>query len=89
VILSPVRRWLLFGRQCPSSGYWILVVVGGADGVLIVCALEGTRLTAEEKAKFLNWTRLNVERHWSDREGPIMTSDVIVIDDPQGAQGGG
>eukprot|EP00624_Nannochloropsis_granulata_P006562 evm.model.NODE_49373_length_27502_cov_28.034180.1 len=40
-------------------------------------------LTEEDKAKWLTWTKVNVERHWDDPDGPLMTSDVIVIDDPQ------
>jgi hypothetical protein len=42
-----------------------------------------TRLLEEDKRKFLEWTRMNVERHWDDPDGPIMKSDVIIIDDPQ------
>lgn len=37
-----------------------------------------------DKAKWLEWTKMNVMRHWDGDEGPIKTSDVIVIDDPQG-----
>jgi len=40
-------------------------------------------LTEEDKAKWLAWTKVNVERHWDDPDGPLMTSDVIIIDDPQ------
>ncbi|EWM21967.1 trehalose synthase [Nannochloropsis gaditana] len=40
-------------------------------------------LEEEEKKKWLEWTQMNVERHWDDPDGPLMTSDVIVIDDPQ------
>lgn len=44
-----------------------------------------TRLSEDDKHKWLKWTKINVERHWDDPDGPIMTADVIVIDDPQGA----
>ncbi len=40
-------------------------------------------LDEADKAKWLAWTKMNVERHWGDPDGPLMTSDVIVIDDPQ------
>lgn len=42
------------------------------------------RLEDSDKAKWLEWTKMNVLRHWDGDEGPIQTSDVIVIDDPQG-----
>lgn len=45
------------------------------------------RLEEVDKAKWLEWTKMNVMRHWDADEGPIKTSDVIVIDDPQGARG--
>jgi len=51
--------------------------------VLQGVAPPDVRLTEEDKAKWLTWTKMNVERHWDDPDGPLMTSDVIVIDDPQ------
>ncbi|KAI9314469.1 hypothetical protein BX666DRAFT_1862426 [Dichotomocladium elegans] len=33
---------------------------------------------------FIDWSNENVERFWLGENGPIETSDVIVIDDPQG-----
>ncbi|CAG8742264.1 13685_t:CDS:2, partial [Racocetra fulgida] len=41
------------------------------------------RLTQDDKDAFINWSDNNVERFWCDEEGPIKTSDVIIIDDPQ------
>ena len=41
------------------------------------------RLEDEEKVKWLEWTRVNVQRHWDDPDGPLFNSDVVVIDDPQ------
>ncbi|KAI8066817.1 hypothetical protein BC940DRAFT_301627 [Gongronella butleri] len=40
-------------------------------------------LTEEDKQIFLDWTRENVERFWLGSDGPIVISDVIIIDDPQ------
>ncbi|KAJ3004613.1 hypothetical protein HKX48_001135 [Thoreauomyces humboldtii] len=42
-----------------------------------------THLEDEDKALFELWAKDNVLRYWSDEEGPLLTSDVIVIDDPQ------
>lgn len=42
------------------------------------------RLEDADKAKWSDWTRMNVQRHWDDTDGPLLSSDVIVIDDPQG-----
>ncbi|KAI9299653.1 hypothetical protein BJ944DRAFT_235515, partial [Cunninghamella echinulata] len=42
-----------------------------------------TRLTEEDKQTFINWSNENAERFWLDKDGPILNSDVIVIDDPQ------
>lgn len=63
-----------------SSSKWRLLryMFRGCRGIP-----AATRLTEEDKAKFLDWTRSNVERHWDDPDGPIMSSHVIVIDDPQ------
>ncbi|CAG8544527.1 1373_t:CDS:2 [Cetraspora pellucida] len=41
------------------------------------------RLTQEEKDAFIAWSNDNVEHFWCDEDGPIRTSDVIIIDDPQ------
>lgn len=41
-------------------------------------------LTDEDKQAFIDWSDENVRRFWLDDNGPIKTSDVIVIDDPQG-----
>ncbi|OBZ83263.1 Trehalose phosphorylase [Choanephora cucurbitarum] len=40
-------------------------------------------LTDEDKQAFIDWSDENVRRFWLDDNGPIKTSDVIVIDDPQ------
>ncbi|CAG8521583.1 3562_t:CDS:10 [Diversispora eburnea] len=42
-----------------------------------------TRLTQEDKDLFITWSNDNAEKFWSDAEGPLKTSDVIIIDDPQ------
>ncbi|RIB23632.1 Glycosyltransferase Family 4 protein [Gigaspora rosea] len=42
-----------------------------------------TRLTQDDKNAFLTWSENNVERFWGDEDGPIKTSDVVIIDDPQ------
>ncbi|CAG8535192.1 25914_t:CDS:10 [Dentiscutata erythropus] len=41
------------------------------------------RLTQDDKDAFIAWSDNNVERFWDDEDGPIKTSDVIIIDDPQ------
>ncbi|KAF7729511.1 hypothetical protein EC973_004185 [Apophysomyces ossiformis] len=51
--------------------------------VLQGVAPPGTRLTDEDKQIFLDWSRENVIRFWLQSKGPILNSDVIVIDDPQ------
>ncbi|KAL0082977.1 hypothetical protein J3Q64DRAFT_1750952 [Phycomyces blakesleeanus] len=40
-------------------------------------------LTEEEKQIFTDWSDDNANRFWVDNKGPILNSDVIVIDDPQ------
>ncbi|RHZ50570.1 hypothetical protein Glove_495g36 [Diversispora epigaea] len=42
-----------------------------------------TRLTQNDKDLFITWSNDNAEKFWSDDEGPLKTSDVIIIDDPQ------
>ncbi|KAG0171355.1 hypothetical protein DFQ28_005623 [Apophysomyces sp. BC1034] len=51
--------------------------------VLQGVAPAGTRLTEEEKQRFIDWSDENVTRFWLHDDGPIKNSDVIVIDDPQ------
>lgn len=41
------------------------------------------RLSEYDKQMFIDWSNENVERFWLGPKGPIMTSDVIVVDDPQ------
>ncbi|ORX60270.1 hypothetical protein DM01DRAFT_1316736 [Hesseltinella vesiculosa] len=41
-------------------------------------------LNEDDKEMFKEWTRENVERFWLGKDGPIASSDVIIIDDPQG-----
>ncbi|KAI8148033.1 hypothetical protein BJV82DRAFT_648071 [Fennellomyces sp. T-0311] len=40
-------------------------------------------LNEHDMQMFTDWSNENVERFWSKEGGPIRTSDVIVIDDPQ------
>ncbi|CAG8586699.1 9577_t:CDS:2, partial [Scutellospora calospora] len=42
-----------------------------------------TRLTQNDKDAFIAWSNNNVELFWGYEDGPIKTSDVIIIDDPQ------
>ncbi|KND01218.1 uncharacterized protein SPPG_04309 [Spizellomyces punctatus DAOM BR117] len=49
--------------------------------VLQGVAPKDVHLTDEDKKMFESWARDNVQRYWAD--GPIVQSDVIVIDDPQ------
>ena len=51
--------------------------------VLQGVAPEDTVLLPHEKEAFIEWSDTNARRYWSDKEGPIKTSDVIIIDDPQ------
>ncbi|KAI8142776.1 hypothetical protein BJV82DRAFT_614230 [Fennellomyces sp. T-0311] len=46
-------------------------------------ALPGVELEEAEKMAFTEWSTENVERFWLDDKGPIKTSDVVVMDDPQ------
>ncbi|TPX62984.1 hypothetical protein PhCBS80983_g00131 [Powellomyces hirtus] len=49
--------------------------------VLQGVADKATHLTDEDKAMFEDWAEDNVQRYWA--EGPVLESDVIIIDDPQ------
>ncbi|KAJ3148003.1 hypothetical protein HDU89_005077 [Geranomyces variabilis] len=49
--------------------------------VLQGVADTSVHLTDDDKALFEQWASSNVKRYWAD--GPIMESDVIIIDDPQ------
>ncbi|KAJ3155702.1 hypothetical protein HDU86_004171 [Geranomyces michiganensis] len=51
--------------------------------VLQGVADKSVHLTDDDKALFLQWCQSNVKRYWSGADGPVMGSDVIVIDDPQ------
>ena len=51
--------------------------------VLQGVAPPGVRLTHEDRHKYREWIRTNVFRYWAGRTGPIRTSDVIIMDDPQ------
>ncbi|CAG8446609.1 8215_t:CDS:2 [Funneliformis caledonium] len=51
--------------------------------VLQGVAAPDVRLTEQDKQMFISWSNDNAERFWDDDEGPIKTSDVIIIDDPQ------
>ncbi|KAI8085153.1 uncharacterized protein BX664DRAFT_338648 [Halteromyces radiatus] len=51
--------------------------------VLQGVAPPDVRLTDEDKQMFVDWSNENAERFWVGEKGPIRTSDVIVIDDPQ------
>ncbi|KAI9318067.1 hypothetical protein BX666DRAFT_1856628 [Dichotomocladium elegans] len=51
--------------------------------VLQGVAPPDVRLKEHDKQIFIDWSNENAERFWLDANGPIKTSDVIVIDDPQ------
>ena len=51
--------------------------------VLQGVAKPGVELEESERQAFIEWSTENVERFWLDDKGPIKTSDVIVLDDPQ------
>ncbi|RUS20221.1 hypothetical protein BC937DRAFT_95675 [Endogone sp. FLAS-F59071] len=51
--------------------------------VLQGVAPPDVRLTDADKVVFRKWSDENVNHYWNDAEGPLCTSDVIVIDDPQ------
>ncbi|CAO3587459.1 unnamed protein product [Absidia cylindrospora] len=51
--------------------------------VLQGVAAPDVRLTEEEKQVFIDWSNENANRFWLEEKGPIKTSDVIIIDDPQ------
>ncbi|KAI9591291.1 hypothetical protein BDF19DRAFT_426427 [Syncephalis fuscata] len=42
-----------------------------------------TRLTKEDQDLWYDWVINNAKRSWIDAKGPIIRSDIIVIDDPQ------
>lgn len=41
------------------------------------------RLNDHDKQTFIDWSNENIERFWLGPKGPIASSNVIVIDDPQ------
>lgn len=51
--------------------------------VLQGVAPPDTVLEERDKQIFIDWSNYNVERFWLAEKGPIRTSDVIVVDDPQ------
>nr|CAG8463147.1 6532_t:CDS:2 [Entrophospora candida] len=51
--------------------------------VLQGVAPPDVRLTKLDMERFIDWSNTNAECFWSDDEGPIKNSDVIIIDDPQ------
>jgi hypothetical protein len=52
--------------------------------VLQGVAAPDVRLTEEEKKLFIEWSDENANRFWLGDGGPLLNSDVIIIDDPQG-----
>jgi hypothetical protein len=52
--------------------------------VLQGVAAPDVRLTEEEKKLFIEWSDENANRFWLGDGGPLVNSDVIIIDDPQG-----
>ncbi|KAI9229690.1 MAG: hypothetical protein DHS80DRAFT_13549 [Piptocephalis tieghemiana] len=51
--------------------------------VLQGVAPPDARLTEEEQEIWRDWVIQNVESYWLGERGPLMNSDVIVVDDPQ------
>lgn len=51
--------------------------------VLHGVAPNDTILTDEEVNLWKRWCQSNVERYWSDPKSPMLTADMIIIDDPQ------
>ncbi|BFZ61429.1 hypothetical protein YB2330_002494 [Saitoella coloradoensis] len=44
---------------------------------------EKSRLTDKDKKIWLDWNKDNFEALWNEDDGPVVQSDLIIIDDPQ------
>ncbi|KAI8824054.1 uncharacterized protein EV422DRAFT_305222 [Fimicolochytrium jonesii] len=69
-----VQQGVRGGLHGPSIGW------GETHGLCRDC---GTHLTKQDMEGFEHWCADNAYRYWADPSGPIMTSNVIIIDDPQ------
>ncbi|RKP35012.1 hypothetical protein BJ085DRAFT_17728 [Dimargaris cristalligena] len=51
--------------------------------VLQGVAKPDLRLTDDEKKLYIEWCEMNFDRYWITPKGPVQSSDVIIMDDPQ------
>ncbi|KAJ1969861.1 hypothetical protein H4R35_006030, partial [Dimargaris xerosporica] len=59
------------------------ITKGKFHNVLQGVAPKDAFLTDEDQQKYLEWCDMNFDRYWVTEKGPILNSDVIIMDDPQ------